>query len=222
MNSYYTGKHATNYDRNWKAFSQKTLDRAITAIDVERLRQKAALRQTPLRILDAGCGTGILLKRLASLFPSAHLYGMDASSDMLAQAERLLQHLPNIHLHQGKLSGGDTAGIPSPLAFFDLITCTNVLHYLQEPVAVLRGLKNLLVEQGQLVLEDYVLQGFPFLWKGFEWLIRLYDPEHHTLLSQETAQRLCLQADLQVVMAQSFPIGVFCQGWVICATRPWV
>lgn len=217
MKSYYQGKHVLQYNRTWKTFLHKTLAAACAAIDLEWLKLHAQRRQTPLCILDAACGTGLLLERLAPLFPSAELFGVDTSVDMLAQAQQLLQSFPNVHLYRAELFGGTTAGLPFPPAFFDLITCTNTLHYLQEPAVVLRGLKNLLVEQGQFVLEDYVLRGFPVLWKGFEWAIRIYDPEHRTLFSKEEAQRLCQRAGLQVVMAQTFPIDLFCQGWVVRA-----
>ena len=217
MKSYYRGEHAARYNRTWKTFLQRTLDAACTMIDVEWLQQKAQTRQRPLRILDTACGTGLLLERLLRLFPSAELYGIDASADMLAQAHLLLQGASNVHLSQGSLTGDATAGFSYPSAFFDLITCTNALHYLQEPVVVLKRFRDLLVEQGQLVLEDYVLRGNPLLWKKVEWAIRIYDPEHRSLFSKAEAQRLCQLAGLQVVAAQTFPIGLFCQGWTMRA-----
>ncbi len=217
MRSYYTGKHAQQYNQTWKAFSQKTLEEVLAAIDVAALRASSHIRQSELTILDAGCGTGLLLERFAHLFPSAHLYGIDASEDMLKEGRQRLQSYSNVHLHCAELSRGTTAGLPYPPAFFNLITCTNTLHYLQEPVEVLKGFNTLLVEQGQFVLEDYVLRGFPFLWKALEWGIRLYDPGHRFLLSQEQAQHLCQQAGFHVVRAQTFPIDRFCQGWTVCA-----
>jgi len=35
------------------------------------------------RVLDVGCGTGVLLKQLTEQFPEAELYGVDSSADML-------------------------------------------------------------------------------------------------------------------------------------------
>lgn len=195
----------------------KTLDAACSAIDVQGLSLHTQERQTPLRILDAGCGTGLLLKRLMPLFLSAELYGIDISNEMLAQAQQLLQGFSNVHLAQAKLSGKPEAGLPYPPAFFPLLTCTNTLHYLREPVIILKGLKDLLAEQGQLVLVDYILRGFPFPWRWLEWAIPVYDPEHQSLFSQEEAARLCHEAGLHVALAQTFSIDLFCQGWVIRA-----
>jgi ubiquinone/menaquinone biosynthesis C-methylase UbiE len=215
MRSYYTGKHAVQYNQIWNAFSQKTLESAYAAIDVEALKHRTQSCQRPLRILDAACGTGLLLERLAHLFPSAQLYGIDGSREMLIQAQQLLQGSANIHLQSTRLSGDAT--LPFPTSFFDLITCTNALHYFQDPPAVLRSFREMLVEQGQLVLEDYQLRGFPFPWKWLEWAIRLADPEHQSLLSQQEAQRLCQQAGFHVVGAHTFSIDLFCQGWVVRA-----
>jgi len=215
MRSYYTGKHAVQYNQTWHAFLQKTLQAAYAAIDVEALKCCEQSRQRPLRILDAACGTGLFLEQLAHLFPFAQLYGIDASEEMLAQARELLQGAANIHLQSARLSGGAT--LPFPASFFDLITCTNALHYFQNPTAVLRSFRDMLIEQGQLVLEDYELRGFPFPWKYLEWAIRLADPEHQSLFSQQEAQVLCQQAGFHVVGAQTFSIDLFCQGWVVRA-----
>jgi len=158
MRSYYQGKHAVQYNQTWQPFLRKTLGAAEAAIDLNSPSRCADHRPSPLRFLDAGCGTGLLLERLACLFPSAELYGIDASPDMLAQAHQRLQGQAPVHLHCARLARGIGTALPYPPAFFDLITCTNVLHYLQHPLGVLKSFREALTEQGQLVLEDYVLR----------------------------------------------------------------
>jgi SAM-dependent methyltransferase len=216
MNTYYTGKHASRYNRTWRTFLQKTLTATLSAIDVEALQQRASIRERPLRILDAACGTGLLLEQFTHLFPHAELYGIDESQAMLAQAAQLLQDRPHVHLAQASLGGGETAGLPYALASFDLITCTNTWHYLKDPAATLKGLGHLLVSGGQVVIEDYVLRGFPFPWKAFEWLIKYYDPQHIRLYTLSEAQALCRDIGFQVVLAKPFKVDLFCQGWVLC------
>ena len=165
MNTYYTGKHASRYNRTWRTFSQKTLSATLSAIDAEALQQRASTRERPLRILDAACGTGLLLEQFSHLFPQAELYGIDESQAMLAQAAQLLQDSPHVHLVRASLGGGERAGLPFALASFDLITCTNTWHYPKDPAARLEGLGLLLVSAGQVAIEDYVLCGFLFLGK---------------------------------------------------------
>src|SRR5258708_21331422 len=117
MNTYYTGKHASRYNRTWRTALQKTLLATHSAIDVEAVQQRASRRERPLRIVDAACGTGLLLEQFTHLFPHAELYGIDESQAMLAQATQLLQDRPDVHLAQVSLGGGETR-IASRKSFF--------------------------------------------------------------------------------------------------------
>lgn len=215
MRTYYTGKHAVHYNRIWRSFLQKTLAAALATIDVASLLQGAKTSGRPLRILDVACGTGLLLEQLSQLFPDAEFDGVDASQDMLAQAARLLQARPGVHLVQAVPGDGETAGLPYPPASFDLLTCTNTLHYFTDPATVLGGFKRLLAPGGQMIIEDYILRGSPSLWRPFERLIRVVDPQHGRLYTLEEAKTLCQHAGFSVVDALSFPISSACKGWVL-------
>ena len=215
MRTYYTQKRAQHYNQLWQSFSAKTLAATISLLEVTRLQQKASTRTRRIRILDVACGTGLLLVHLARLLPNAELYGVDASQPMLTQATALLHDHPYVHLVQSFITDEERAGLPYPSAFFDLITCTNSLHYFSNPLATLRGLRHLLAPGGQLVIEDYMLRGSPLLWKAFEPLIRLCDSQHVRLFTCSAAQALCQQAGLQILHSQTFPIDLVCQGWAL-------
>ncbi|MEO9059695.1 MAG: class I SAM-dependent methyltransferase [Ktedonobacteraceae bacterium] len=218
MNTYYTEKRAYHYNRTWRNFLKKTLPATLTAIDCASLEKRAYSRNAPLRILDAACGTGLLLEQLSRLFPQAELYGIDENQAMLDQAAHVLKSHSCIQLVQASLGGGETAGLPFALASFDLITCTNSLHYLKDPAATLKGFMHLLAPGGQVVIDDYTLRGFPFPWKAFEWAIKFYDPQHMRLYTLSEAQTICSSVGFQVVLAKIFQIDLFCAGWVLRAT----
>jgi ubiquinone/menaquinone biosynthesis C-methylase UbiE len=219
MRTYYTGKRATSYNRTWKTFSEKTLAATCSSIDLTRLQKVAETQERSPRILDAACGTGLLLQQFAHLIPQAELYGMDESRDMLAQARLLTGNHQCVHFAQAAMKGEQMADLPYQSAFFDLITCTNAFHYLDDPVAVLQGLSLLLAPQGQLVIEDYARRTFPFPWKAFEWLIKRIDPQHIRAYTLTEAQTICQTAGLQVAAAKNFSIDLLWQGWVIRAER---
>jgi ubiquinone/menaquinone biosynthesis C-methylase UbiE len=223
MRTYYTDNRAISYNRTWKAFSEKTLAATCSCIDLTRLQKVARTRERSPRILDVACGTGLLLQLLAHLLPQAELYGVDESQEMLAQARLLLGDHPRVHLAQAAIKGGKLTGLPYRPASFDLITCTNAFHYLDDPVAVLRGLALLLFPQGQMVIEDYARQTFPFprkvFWKAFEWFIKRVDPQHIRAYTLTEAQTLCQAAGLQVKAGKNFSIDLLWQGWVIRAER---
>ena len=216
MNKYYKGRHARNYNRQWRTFTERTLAEVLPILEkVVLLRQ----REHRLRILDVACGTGILLKRLAVRFPDADLFGVDASRDMLNQACITLSDLSHVHVEQAEVGPGERANLPFAPASFDIITCTNTLHYFSDPEATLRGLQHLLVPTGHLVMEDYVLRDSPFPCNAFEWVIKLYDPQHIRLYTHAEAEALCRHVDLHTRKAQTFPIDLFCQGWILLLER---
>jgi len=213
VKTYYSGKYARSYNQIWKVFSEKTLAATLSMTDFARLRDTE--QKYPLRILDAACGIGLLLQSLASLLPDAELYGVDASQDMLNQARTLLKDHPHAHFTVASLTRGKAAGLPYEAASFDLITCMNAFHYLEDPVAILQGLAQLLTPQGQLIIEDYARRSFPFPWPIFEWLIRRVDPQHIQAYTLIEAQNLCQAAGLRMTQAKKFSIDQLWRGWVI-------
>jgi S-adenosylmethionine-dependent methyltransferase len=90
-----------------------------------------------VRALDLGCGTGTLAVRLARL--GIHVTLLDASLPMLDFARRSAQQAgvtERIALLQG-----DAAQVANlfEAGSFDLIVCHNVLEYIDDPAALLRG-----------------------------------------------------------------------------------
>ncbi|MBV9713593.1 MAG: class I SAM-dependent methyltransferase, partial [Ktedonobacteraceae bacterium] len=155
MRTYYTRRRAQSYNRRWKVFSEQTHAAVCSVIDFAHLEKICKAREQPPRILDAACGTGLLLKRFSHLIPHAQLYGVDASEDMLAQAHISFAGHPTPQLIQASLQAAKKAGLSYEASSFDLITCANALHNLENPLEVLRGLAELLAPQGQFVIEDY-------------------------------------------------------------------
>ena len=217
MRTYYTSKRAHSYNQHWKVFSAKTHAATCSVIDFIQLEKICHTREQPLRILDVACGTGLLLKRFAQLIPCAELYGVDASEDMLTQARVAFKGQAQVQFVQASLHAGKAAGLPYAAGTFDLITCTNALHNVQDPLGVLRGLAELLAPQGQFVVEDFARRTFPFPWRIFEWFTRRRDPQHVQAYTLVEAQQFCQEAGLHVLAAKNFPIDSVWHGWVIRA-----
>ncbi len=214
IKTYYTNKRAQSYNQHWKVFSAKTHAATRSVIDFAHLEKICHTREQPPRILDAACGTGLLLQQFAHLIPCAELYGVDASEDMIAQAHL---SLAQVQFAQASLHAEKRAGLPYEAGFFDLITCTNALHNVKDPAGVLHGLAELLAPQGQFVIEDFARRTFPFPWRIFEWFTRRRDPQHVQAYTLVEAQQLCIKAGLSVLPAKNFSIDVVWRGWVISA-----
>lgn len=217
MKTYYSREHAREYNRTWQTFSQKTHAATFSLIDLARLQHIARTREHPLRLLDVACGTGLLLAQLSHLLPDAEVYGIDQSEEMLSQARHRLQNDPHAHLVQATLDAEAMASLPYAPASFDVITCTNTLHYFKDPRGVLQGIKQFLTPQGQLVVEDYARRGFPFPWRLFEWMIKRRDPQHIRAYTLTEVQDLCRQAGVHVVSTKTFHINSLWQGWALRA-----
>lgn len=90
-----------------------------------------------LHALDLGCGTGATAVRLARL--GLHVTLLDESLPMLDFANRAAQEAGVTE--RIALKHGDAAQCPNLFhaASFDVILCHNILEYVDDPCAVLRG-----------------------------------------------------------------------------------
>ena len=101
-------------------------------------------------LLDVGTGTG----RMAELFAarSAHVTAFDKSPEMLRIARARLQHLP---AGQVELVQGDFTALPFADAAFDTVLFHQVLHYAQEPAAVLAEAARVTRPGGAVAVVDF-------------------------------------------------------------------
>ncbi len=214
---YYTGRHAQHYNIRWRTFNERTLGEALAMIDVATLRHVPERLGRCPRVLDVACGTGMLLKWLLDQVPAAEAYGVDASGDMLEQARNALKDQPHVHLERVQVGTGETAGLPFTQETFDLITCTNALHDIPEPVTTLSGLRRLLAPGGQLVVEDFARREPLFLWAAFERLLQRLEGNRVHAYTLSEAQSLCTQAGLHIARGKAFKVDWFWHAWVLHA-----
>src|SRR2546430_17654086 len=157
MSKYYKGKRAYHYNRRWQRFNSRTLAETLAMIDVTALRSIQERQGRLPRVLDVACGTGLLLKQLLPQVLGIEAYGLDASADMLAQAQVALKDQPHVHLERVQIGTGMASNLPYAQENFDLITCTNALHDMPEAVVLLARLGKLLAPEGQLDVEDFLV-----------------------------------------------------------------
>jgi SAM-dependent methyltransferase len=106
-----------------------------------------------LRGLDAGCGSGRTLNRLAELFPKSRFVGMDLSKDALGSArdEASAKELKNVEFVPVDLSDFDQAAEPES---FDFITTFDAVHDQGQPLNVLKGIHRALKGDGVDLMQD--------------------------------------------------------------------
>lgn len=129
------------------------LERAYRGRDFVR-RRNANLRaldpRPGARILDIGCGTGLLLAELAgAVGPSGHVTGLDPSPDMLAAARAECRGLGNVDIVEGS-----AASLPFEDASLDGIVSIQVFEYFDDPAPALAECARVLKPGGRLVIGD--------------------------------------------------------------------
>jgi ubiquinone/menaquinone biosynthesis C-methylase UbiE len=129
---------AGEYDEQWADY--------IAATTRETTR-RLALRPGA-RLLDVGCGTGVLLEQVYVQWPGVRAVGIDLSWRMLAVARR---RLPG----QVSLIRADVGLLPCAEQSFDVVVSNSSFHYWPDPKRALAELARVLRPGGQLVLTDW-------------------------------------------------------------------
>ncbi|MGB6167431.1 MAG: class I SAM-dependent methyltransferase, partial [Geitlerinemataceae cyanobacterium] len=98
-----------------------------------------------IRILDAGCGTGVGTEYLVHLNPQAQVTGIDLSPGALEVARERCQRSGADRVEFHNLSLYDAAELDGE---FDLINCVGVLHHIEDPIRGIQALASKLAPGG--------------------------------------------------------------------------
>lgn len=109
--------------------------------------------EAPLRqVLDAGCGTGGLIRRLAAAHPEWQWTGLDLEPLACEFARSRCS---------GRIVQGSVAELPFSDETFDALASADVLCQVEDDIAVLREFARVLRPEGALVLN---VPAYPWLW----------------------------------------------------------
>lgn len=121
--------------------------------------------QKGIQVLDVGCGRGLIMMRLAELYPSSRFVGMDLSEEAIAFAhdEAARRGLNNIEFIAIDVSDFDETAEPES---FDFITTFDAIHDQAKPLNVLQGIQRALKPGGVYLMQD--ISGTSHLHKDIE------------------------------------------------------
>ncbi len=138
-----------------------------------------------VRVLDAGCGTGVAALSLARRFPEVDVTAIDLSAASLDLARTAAKErgLKNVSFHQATLLDAATFGS------FQYIVASGVVHHMADPVAGFDALRNALTPDGVLMAMVYAQYGRTGVYMLQEAFRRLA-PEGYRTVSPATARAI--------------------------------
>jgi ubiquinone/menaquinone biosynthesis C-methylase UbiE len=114
------------------------------------LREIAAL-DASMRVLDLGCGPGIVSESLAR--DAGLCVGLDLTPEMLNRASKRCTDAGHANT---AFVLGNSKQLPFPDASFDVVVTRSAIHHFDEPAAVLAEVARIVRPGGRLVVSDAI------------------------------------------------------------------
>ena len=102
---------------------------------------KSLPRDTPLNVLDSGCGTGVYLQEMKN--NGFNAIGVDLSLSMLKSASR--------KTNQGSLLCTDVCSLPFKSDHFDAVTAVGLIEYMKDDIRTLKELARVVKPGGAVI-----------------------------------------------------------------------
>jgi SAM-dependent methyltransferase len=106
----------------------------------------------PSGVLDAGCGTGRLLRKIRQRWPDTKLYGIDPAEGMINKAREMMPDATFIL--------GSAESIMLPDSSVDFVISTTSFHHWEDQNRAIQEIYRILRKGGYFVLAEVTLSGF--------------------------------------------------------------
>jgi ubiquinone/menaquinone biosynthesis C-methylase UbiE len=189
---------AGRYDQRWAGYVA-----ASTALAAARVSLAPGQR-----LLDVGCGTGVLLERLAAHAPDARFVGVDATPGMLARARARLGTGVSLIEASGE-------ALPLPSRSVHVVVSTSALHYMADAPRALRDMHRVLAPGGTLVLLDWCADFVAM--RALDLVLRVVDRAHERTLTTTQVRGLVAGANFEHVHVSRHAIDRFWGLFVLTA-----
>lgn len=174
--------HEDHYSKTRRGFAKQvhTLSASPIFTDqivIDRIVEAAQLSGNE-RILDLGCGPGIVTEALALL--AKEVIAFDLTPEMLSQARQRCEKrgLKNVTFHLG-----EAERLPFENEAFDVIIARLAVHHFLDPSVAISNMTRVLKNRGKIVLADIVSSENSGEAELHNALEVLRDPSHSKMLS---------------------------------------
>lgn len=112
------------------------------------------VKEDKIKILDIGCGSGLMLNALEEL---GKTYGMDMSDEAISFSREIF----NGRVEKGALPDQ----LPYQHNYFDLVTALDVIEHIDNDVDSIRAIRSLLLHGGKCI---FTVPAYMFLWSAHD------------------------------------------------------
>ncbi|MFH1754019.1 MAG: class I SAM-dependent methyltransferase [Candidatus Omnitrophota bacterium] len=138
----YFDRWAMSYD---KSILQHLIFRASHEMFIKEI---SVINSARFKVLDIGCGTGELAKKLSSRFKNANVNGVDISETMIEKASaKNMDKAVSFRV-------GDVEKLPYKENSFDVLTCSHSFHHYPNKDKALSEMHRVLKPNGHLMIID--------------------------------------------------------------------
>lgn len=176
------------YDRRWAFYISASINETLSRLSIKPSD----------RVLDVGCGTGVLLQTLRQRYPRVELTGIDASAEMLAIAAAKLDGDADLCLASGRQ-------LPACADTFDLVISTSTLHYFRAPVPALAEMRRALRPQGCVAVTDWCRDFWTC--QLLDVFQRRFNPAHYRTYTIAQCAAMLREAGLEPIRQQRYKIN---------------
>ncbi len=128
----------------WSRIYDQPIVQRLTYRPVHDAVVEALCRMRPRRVLDLGCGTGLLSERLRGELPSVRIVGCDYSGGMIRHAAARSRRVAWVQ--------GDALQLPFRAAAFDAVVSTEAFHWFPDQGAALAEMHRVLAAGGRVLV----------------------------------------------------------------------
>ena len=179
---------AHRYEHRWAHYVQATVSKTLAHLDL----------QSTMRLLDIGCGTGVLLRETERACPGIEVVGIDLSRAMLTMARRSLPRTT-------PLLRADAEELPFGTAQFHVVVSSSSFHFWPNPSRALEEIARILVPGGLLVLTDWCDDFLAC--RIWDRVLRVINPAHQQIYSRDQCHALLSEHGYRVRVLELYKVS---------------
>lgn len=192
---------AERYESRWRHYLRASVRETLARLDL----------RPGLRLLDIGCGTGVLLREIRSAFPGIFVVGIDLSHRMLALAQARVRPAP-------PLLRADVQDLPFEADSFDVVVSLSSFHFWLVPRRGLREIARVLRPGGEVVITDWCDDFWAC--RLCDHFLRLVSRSHQRAYTSQECAALLREAGYELTLVDRYKISWFWGLMTAKASRP--